>query len=155
MSRKRFTEEQIADFLRQAKEGVSDKALCEKYAFSISTLRRWKALHDSAIRNKLKKMESTAAVVYLGIIAVSLLLAIFSHKVGGVLFIFLMLGYCVHYIAQFRKTSGLFVATDNVFVSRTGLGASNAFYWFSWIFVILFTFCTAYMILHLFLFPRL
>lgn len=55
MSKKRFTDEQIADFLRQAKEGVPDKALCEKYAFSISTLRRWKALHDSAIRQNLKK----------------------------------------------------------------------------------------------------
>ncbi|WP_405023082.1 transposase [Leclercia sp. LTM14] len=55
MSRKRFKEEQIADFLRQAKEGMPDKALCEQYGFSITTLRRWKELHDGAIRNKLKK----------------------------------------------------------------------------------------------------
>lgn len=139
MSRKRFTEEQIADFLRQAKEGVSNKALCEQYGFSISTLRRWKELHDSAIRNQLKKRESTASVVYLGIIAVSLLLAIFSHKAAGVLFICLMLGYCIYYIVQFRKTSGLFISSENVFLSRSGLGASNAFYFFSWIFVILFS----------------
>ncbi|WP_312191226.1 transposase [Leclercia sp.] len=139
MSRKRFTEEQIADFLRQAKEGMPDNELCEKYGFSISSLRRWKALHDSAIRNKLRKMESTAAVVYLTIIAVSVLLAIVFHKVVGVLFIFLMLGYCVYYIVQFRNVSGTFISTDNVFLSRRGLGASNAFYMFSWLFVILFT----------------
>ena len=139
MSRKRFTEEQIADFLRQAKAGMSDKALCEQYGFSITTLRRWKELHDGAIRNKLKKMESIAAVVYLAIIATSVLLAIVFDKVVGVLFIFLMLGYCVYYIVQFRKVSGLFISGDNVFLSRRGLGASNAFYLFSWIFVILFT----------------
>lgn len=139
MSRKRFTEEQIADYLRQAKEGMPDKALCEQYGFSISTLRRWKELHDSAIRNKLKKMESTAAVVYLAIVAVSVLLAIVFDKVVGVLFLSLMLGYCVYYIVQFRKVSGLFISADNVFLSRRGLGASNAFYLFSWIFVILFT----------------
>lgn len=139
MSRKRFTEEHIADFLRQAKEGMPDKALCERYGFSITTLRRWKELHDGAIRNKLKKMESTAAVVYLAIIATSVLLAIVFDKVVGVLFIFLMLGYCVYYIVQFRKVSGLFISGDNVFLSRRGLGASNAFYLFSWIFVVLFT----------------
>ena len=139
MSRKRFTEERIADFLRQAKEGMPDKALCEQYGFSITTLRRWKELHDGAIRNKLKKMESIAAVVYLAIIATSVLLAIVFDKVVGVLFIFLMLGYCVYYIVQFRKVSGLFISGDNVFLSRRGLGASNAFYLFSWIFVILFT----------------
>ncbi|MBZ0057694.1 transposase [Leclercia adecarboxylata] len=139
MSRKRFKEEQIADFLRQAKEGMPDKALCEQYGFSITTLRRWKELHDGAIRNKLKKMESIAAVVYLAIIATSVLLAIVFDKVVGVLFIFLMLGYCVYYIVQFRKVSGLFISGDNVFLSRRGLGASNAFYLFSWIFVILFT----------------
>lgn len=139
MSRKRFTEEQIADFLRQAKEGMSDKALCEQYGFSITTLRRWKELHDSAIRNKLRKMESTAAVVYLAIVAVSVLLATVFDKVVGVLFLSLMLGYCVYYIVQFRKVSGLFISGDNVFLSRRGLGASNAFYLFSWIFVILFT----------------
>jgi len=139
MSRKRFTEEQIADVLRQAKEGMPDKALCEQYGFSISTLRRWKELHDSAIRNKLRKMESTAAVVYLAIVAVSVLLATVFDKVVGVLFLSLMLGYCVNYIVQFRKVSGLFISADNVFLSRRGLGASNAFYLFSWIFVILFT----------------
>ncbi|WP_251931011.1 hypothetical protein [Leclercia sp. LTM14] len=84
-------------------------------------------------------MESIAAVVYLAIIATSVLLAIVFDKVVGVLFIFLMLGYCVYYIVQFRKVSGLFISGDNVFLSRRGLGASNAFYLFSWIFVILFT----------------
>lgn len=152
MSRKRFTEEQIADFLRQVKEGVTDKELCEKYAFSMSTLRRWKGLHDSAIRNKLKKMETTAAVVYLGIIVFSVLLAIFSRQAGGLLFIFLMPGYCIYYIAQFRKTSGAFVSRDNAVLSRAGLGASNAFYWFSWLFVILFILFTAYMIWRQFIF---
>lgn len=139
MSRKHFTEEQIADFLRQAKEGMPDNALCEKYGFSISSLRRWKALHEDAVRNKLRKMESTAAVVCLAIIAVSVLLATVVHKVVGVLFIFLMLGYCVYYIVQFRNVSRTFISDDNMFLSRRGLGANNAFYLFSWIVVILFT----------------
>ena len=139
MSRKRFTDEEVAGFLRQAKEGMPDKALCEKYGFSISTLRRWKALHDSATRNTLKKMESTAAVVYLAVIAVSVLLAVVFHKIVGALFLLFMPAYCVYYIVQFRKVSGSFISRDNVFLSRRGLGANNAFYLFSWILVILFT----------------
>lgn len=145
MRRRRFTEEQIADFLQQAKEGVPDKALCEAYGFSISSLRRWKELHDAAIRNEIKKMESTAAIVYLCIIVVCVLLAMFSYKAAGVLFTLLMLGYCVYYIAQFRKASGSFISRDNVFLSRTGRGASNAFYFFSWIFVLLCPFFMLYL----------
>lgn len=139
MSRKRFTEEHIADFLRQAKEGTPDNALCEKYGFSISSFRRWKALHEDAVRNKLRKMESTAAVVYLAIIAVSVLLTLVFDKRVGVLFFFLMPGYCVYYIVQFRNVSRTFISDENMFLSRRGLGASNAFYMFSWIVVILFT----------------
>lgn len=38
MAKTRFTSEQIADFLQQSKNGVSNKVLCERYEFSVSTL---------------------------------------------------------------------------------------------------------------------
>ncbi len=50
MVRSRFTEEQIADFLQQSKNGVPNKALCEEYGFSNSTLRRWQEKHAESIR---------------------------------------------------------------------------------------------------------
>lgn len=34
MVRSRFTEEQIADFLQQSKNGVPNKALCEEYGLA-------------------------------------------------------------------------------------------------------------------------
>lgn len=41
MTKARFTEEQIADFLHQSKNSISNKELSEKYGFSVTTLRRW------------------------------------------------------------------------------------------------------------------
>lgn len=54
MVRSRFTEEQIADFLQQSKNGVPNKALCEEYGFSNSTLRRWQEKHAESVRQELK-----------------------------------------------------------------------------------------------------
>lgn len=55
MVRSRFTEEQIADFLQQSKNGVPNKALCEEYGFSNSTLRRWQEKHAESIRQELNR----------------------------------------------------------------------------------------------------
>jgi len=147
MSRKRFTDEQITEFLRQAKDGVPNKKLCEKYGFSVSTLRRWKELHDNVVRNQLEKMESTAAIVYLGIIIASLLLTIFSHKAAGMLFTLLMPGHCIYYVVRYRKVSGKFISSDNVFLSRSGRGANNVFYRLSWVFVFIILSSIVYAIL--------
>lgn len=64
MVRSRFTEEQIADFLQQSKNGVPNKALCEEYGFSNSTLRRWQEKHAESVRRELKQIESTAKIVF-------------------------------------------------------------------------------------------
>lgn len=138
MRKQRFTDEQIANFLAQAKGGASTKFLCENYNFSASTLRRWKEIHDEKIRWKLKEIESVAAVFMFCIFAVSLISAVIFSRVAGAIFIPLMLGYCVFYIIKFHKVSGEFISKDWVFISRLGRGANNVFYSFSWIFVSLF-----------------
>lgn len=62
MTQARFTEEQIADFLHQSKNGISNKALSEKYEFSITTLRRWQEQHAEGVRRELKEAETIAAL---------------------------------------------------------------------------------------------
>lgn len=66
MTQARFIEEQIADFLHQSKNGISNKALSEKYEFSITTLRRWQEQHAEGVRRELKEAETIAALVFLG-----------------------------------------------------------------------------------------
>lgn len=136
---KRFTEEQIADFLSQAKDGMSNKVLCEKYNFSTTTLRRWKEGHDESIRYELKDMESSAAKVFSCLIIVSLILAVMFSKLAGVLCIPITFGCCVLHIIQFRKKSSEFIIKENIFLSRSGKGAGNAFYKLSWMLVFLFS----------------
>ena len=41
--RKRFTEQQIIGFLREAEGGVSVKELCRKYGFSDASFYTWRA----------------------------------------------------------------------------------------------------------------
>lgn len=136
MQKKRFTEEQIADFLAQAKNGASNQFLCEKYNFSVSTLRRWKEKHDESIRSQLRSMEAAAARAFGCLIAVSLIISVAFSKSKGALGILLMSGYCVFYIIQFRKKSSEFVTDENIFISRSGRGARNSFYQFSWLFIL-------------------
>jgi len=107
----------------------------------------WKELHDNVVRNQLEKMESTAAIVYLGIIIASLLLTIFSHKAAGMLFTLLMPGHCIYYVVRYRKVSGKFISSDNVFLSRSGRGANNVFYRLSWVFVFIILSSIVYAIL--------
>ncbi len=137
MAKARFTAEQIADFLYQSKNGVPDKLLCEQYGFSISTLRRWQALHADGIRRELKQAESNAGRVFLGTIAVALLLTLAISKSIGALVIPLFLLYCLHYIRRFRAISAKHIKPENTSLARYGLGANNAFYQFCWITIVL------------------
>ncbi|WP_312411940.1 transposase [Pseudescherichia sp.] len=137
MAKARFTAEQIADFLYQSKNGVPDKLLCEQYGFSISTLRRWQALHADGIRRELKQAESNAGRVFLGTIAVALLLTLALSKSIGALIIPLFLLYCLHYIRRFRAISAKHIKPENTSLARYGLGANNAFYQFCWIIIVL------------------
>ncbi len=138
MRAKRFTDEQIADILSQAKDGVSNKILCEKYHFSSSTLRRWKEGHDESIRNELKEMESSAAKVFGCLIFASLFLAVIFSRPAGAVCLLLMFGCCIFYIIQFRQKSSGFIIGQNVFLSRFGNGANNIFYKLSWMLVLFF-----------------
>lgn len=137
MAKARFTDEQIADFLHQSKNGVSDKLLCEQYGFSMSTLRRWQALHAKGIRRELKQAEANAGKVFLGAIAAALLLTLTFSKSVGALVIPLFLLYCFNYIRRFRRISAKHIKAENAALARTGLGANNAFYQFCWIAILL------------------
>lgn len=106
MVRSRFTEEQIADFLQQSKNGVPNKALCEEYGFSNSTLRRWQEKHAESVRQELKQIESTAKIVFLCFIAAAILLTLMFPKPTAALAIPPYLVYCISYIRRFRRISG-------------------------------------------------
>lgn len=145
----RFTAEHIADVLQQAKSGVPNKVLCETYAFSPSTLRRWREQHAEDVRHELQQLESTAAKVFLCFFLLALLLSVvFSKPVGACVMPFFLL-YCVGYIRRFRRISAKHIEQENIFLSRCGRGAKNAFYLFSWAFVAFFIFTVGYFIVHL------
>lgn len=148
MDKKHYTGEQIADFLQQAKEGVPNKILCEKYEFSASSLRRWKESHEALIRCELKSMESTAVKFFFGILVVSLIITSVISKAAGAFFVPVLFGYCIYYIICFRKTCEKFIAKENIFLSRSGRGAINTFYQFSWLFVILSFLAVLYVMTH-------
>jgi putative transposase len=42
----RFSEQQMADALREAEEGVSIREICRKYGISNSTFYKWKMKHN-------------------------------------------------------------------------------------------------------------
>jgi len=149
MAKARFTDEQIADFLHQSKNGVPDRLLCEKYGFSMSTLRRWQGLHAEGIRRELKQAESDAGKVFLGSIAVALLLTLAFSKPIGALVIPLFLLYCIYYIRRFRTLSAKHIKAENTSLARYGLGANNAFYQFCWIAIVLIICALAYGIVRL------
>lgn len=149
MARLRFTEEQIADFLQQSKNGVPNKELCERFEFSPSTLRRWQELHAQRIRSELKKLETTASYVFLGFFTVALLLGMaFPSSISGwIIPVFLI--YCVSYIRRYRALSAKHIKEGNIFLSRSGFGADNVFYQLSWAMVILFLCSLGYLFVYL------
>ncbi|WP_213134796.1 transposase [Citrobacter sp. FP75] len=149
MAKTRFTAEQIADFLQQSKSGVPNKILCEKYEFSVSTLRRWQDQHAEGIRRELKKLESTGSIVFLCFFISALLLAIIFSKLLSACVMFFFLVYCVDYIRKFRKISAKHIQEENIFLSRSGRGASNAFYHFCWAFIALFILGAGYLIVRM------
>ncbi|POP45588.1 transposase [Superficieibacter electus] len=148
MAKARFTEEQIADFLRQSKSGVPNKELCEKYGFSVSTLRRWQELHAEGVRLELKQLESTAPIIYLGFIVVAVLLTLVFPKPTGALVIPPFIIYCIYYIRRFRRISAKHIKEENTFLARSGMGANNAFYKFCWAMIILLMVMLGYIITH-------
>lgn len=137
MAKPRFTDEQIAAFLDQAKRGTPDHELCEKYGFSHSTLRRWQALHSEGIRGELKQAESSAGLVFLAAIAAALLLTLAFSKAVGALVMPLFILYCLYYIRRYRSISAKHIKAVNTSLARTGLGSNNAFYQFCWLALIL------------------
>ncbi|EAU3306921.1 transposase [Salmonella enterica] len=142
MVRARFTEEQIADFLQQSKNGVPNKALCEEYGFS----NRWQEKHAESIRQELKQIESTAKIVFLCFIVAAILLTLMFPKPTAALAIPPYLVYCISYIRRFRRISAKHIRRWDISSSRSGSGAENVFYKLSWTFLF---FIPAYSILQL------
>lgn len=62
--KKRFTEEQIIGFIKQAEAGVSVKELCRQHGFSDASFYNWRAKYggmDVADARRLKDLETENA----------------------------------------------------------------------------------------------
>ncbi|HGW4086067.1 TPA: transposase [Klebsiella michiganensis] len=149
MAKNRFTAEHIADVLQQSKSGIPGKVLCEKYQLSPSTLRRWQEQHAEGVRRELQHLESTAANVFLCFFIATLTLAMMFSKPIAACVMPLFLWYCVSYIRRFHKISAKHIREENIFLSRAGRGARNAFYQFSWAFITLSVLSVGYFIVRL------
>ncbi|MFC2172831.1 IS3 family transposase [Acidobacteriota bacterium] len=57
MKRKRYTEEQIVGFLKEAEAGMPVKELCRKHGFSDQSFYRWKSKYGGLEVSELKKMK--------------------------------------------------------------------------------------------------
>ncbi len=134
MVRARFTEEQIADFLQQSKNGVPNKALCEEYGFSNSTLRRWQEKHAESIR-RIKTDRIYCEDRLLCFIIAAILLTLMFPKPTAALAIPPYLVYCISYIRRFRRISAKHIQRWDISSSRSGSGAENVFYKLSWTFL--------------------
>ncbi len=138
MAKARFSEEQIATILAQSKNSQSNKSLCEQYAFSVSTLRRWQEHHAVIINNELKQTEASAKTVFLRFCILMLVLALILPKPMGALALPPWWIYYVYYIRRFRAISAKHIKSENTYLSRTGKGGGNLFYQLSWAFLFLF-----------------
>jgi len=149
MAKLRFSEAEIADILQQCKSGIPNKEVCEKYGFSPSTLRRWQELHAEEIRSQLKKMESTAARVYLCCFIIAAIVGSVFSKAAGLVVAVPFILYCLYYIWRFRQVSARHIDRGLTSVARYGMGAKNAFYQFCWLLMIFVVFFMGYLIVHL------
>ena len=132
MAKARFTDEQIADFLQQVKSGVANNELCEKYGFSLSSLRRWEAQHASRVRHALKQLELIGSAVYAGGLLFAVIIAVAVSKAAAAWTLPLFLIFCIGYIYRFRQLSARHIREADTSLCRWGPGACNAFYKFCW-----------------------
>ncbi|ECI4598253.1 transposase [Salmonella enterica subsp. salamae] len=146
MTKARFTEEQIADFLHQSKNSISNKELSEKYGFSVTTLRRWQEQHAEGVRRELKEAETIAALVFLGFFVLALMLALAVSRITGAWVILPCLLYCIYYIRHFRQLSAKHIKEEDTHLSRAGRGANNVFYKLCWALIFFFVFTFMYFI---------
>ncbi len=58
--KKRFTEEQILDLLKQAEAGVPVKELCRRHGFSDASFYTWRAKFGELENSRLKKLLAEA-----------------------------------------------------------------------------------------------
>lgn len=61
MKKKRYTEEQIFDILRQSTSGIKIPDLCRKYGVSEATFFRWKSKYAGMELADIKKMKAVEA----------------------------------------------------------------------------------------------
>ncbi len=59
--KKRFTEEQIIGFLREADRGVAVKELCRKYGFSEASYYLWRSKFGGMVVSDAKRLKSLEA----------------------------------------------------------------------------------------------
>ena len=56
--KKRFTQEQIIKILQEAKDGLTVKALCRKYAMAEATYYRWKNKFDGLTLSEARRLKT-------------------------------------------------------------------------------------------------
>lgn len=59
--KKRFTEEQIIGFLKQAQAGMAVKDLCRKHGFSDASLHLWRAKYGGMNVNEARRLKELEA----------------------------------------------------------------------------------------------
>jgi len=61
MKKKRFTEQQIIGFLKEAEAGIAVKELCRKHGFSDASFYGWRSKYGGLRVNELKRLKELEA----------------------------------------------------------------------------------------------
>ena len=67
MKKKRFTEQQMIGFLKEAEAGIAVKELCRKHGFSDASFYGWRSKYGGLQVNELKRLKELLAEAHLDV----------------------------------------------------------------------------------------